>query len=135
MLRYRLLIFVSLVSLLAACQTLGEHKRAKSLEDTLRGYEASIRWNSGRHAVKFQDPQAAAVEASPPSGPVNIRVTGYEVVQGPTLLGDDRAVQTALIQYVLQDSQVVKELADQQVWLYDEAQEKWFLNSPVPVFK
>jgi hypothetical protein len=128
-----LLIFISLISLLSACQTLGERKRAQSLQDTLRSYEASIRWYSGRQAAKFQDPQSTVTDAH--SDHANIRVTGYDVVQGPTMLGDLRAVQTALIQYVLRDSQVVKELTDQQVWLYDEAQEKWFLNSPVPEFK
>jgi hypothetical protein len=130
---YRFLIFISLFALLTACQTLGEHKRTQSLQDTLRSYEASIRWSSGQHVAKFLDPQSDTTESH--SGASNIRVTGYEVVQGPTMLGENRAVQTALIQYVLQDSQVVKELADQQVWLYDEAQEKWYLNSPAPEFK
>lgn len=130
---YKLLITVMLLSLLTACQTLGEHKRAQTLQETLRGYEATIRWSSGQHAAKFQAPESATAEIRPAN--TNIRVTSYEVVQGPTMLGEKRAVQTAVIQYVLRDSQVVKELADQQVWLYDEAQEKWFLNSRVPEFK
>jgi hypothetical protein len=35
----------------------------------------------------------------------------------------------------MQDSQIVKELTDQQVWLYNEDEETWFLNSPVPEFR
>jgi hypothetical protein len=132
-LSYKLLIIITLVSMLSACKTLGEHKRAQSLQDTLRSYEATVRWSSGQHAVKFQAPDTATTEILP--GRNNIRVTGYEVIQGPTMLGEKRAVQTAVIQYVLQDSQVVKELADQQVWLYDETDEKWYLNSQVPEFK
>jgi uncharacterized lipoprotein len=130
---YRLVICISLLTLLAACQTLGERKRAQSLQDTLRSYEASIRWQSGRHAAKFQDPQGSVTESR--TDHANVRVTGYEVVQGPTMLGDLRAVQAALIQYVMQDSQIVKELTDQQVWLYNEDEETWFLNSPVPEFR
>jgi hypothetical protein len=132
-LSYRLLIPIILISFLTACQTFGERKRAQSLQDTLRSYEASIRWHSGRHAAKFQDPQGNVTESR--TDHANIRVTGYEVVQGPTMLGDLQAVQTALIQYVMQDSQVVKELMDQQVWRYNEEETTWFLNSPVPEFK
>jgi hypothetical protein len=132
-LSYKLLIIITLVSMLTACQTLGERKRAQSLQDTLRSYEASVRWSSGQQAAKFQAPDAATSELLP--GRKSIKVTSYEVVQGPTMLGDMRAVQTAIIQYVLQESQVVKELADQQVWLYDEADEKWYLNSQVPELK
>ncbi|MES9828601.1 MAG: asparagine synthetase [Candidatus Thiodiazotropha sp.] len=125
---------MSLISLLAACQTLGERKRAQTLQDTLRSYEATVRWSSGQHVSTFQDPEhAAATDRTP--GRANIRVTGYEVIQGPTMLGDKRAVQTAVIQFVLQESQVVKEIADQQEWRYDEAQEKWYLNSRLPEFK
>jgi hypothetical protein len=133
LLSFKLLIIISLVSMLAACQTLGERKRAQSLQDTLRSYEATVRWSSGQQAAKFQAPDAAASGILP--GRKNIKVTGYEVVQGPTMLGEKRAVQTAIIQYVLQDTQVVKEIADQQVWLYDEAEEKWHLHSQVPEFK
>jgi hypothetical protein len=132
-LSYKLLIIISLVSLLTACQTLGERKRAQSLQDTLRSYEASIRWTSGQQAARFQAPDSASNKALPEVK--NIKVTSYEVVQGPSMLGENRAVQVAIIQYVFQDSQVVKEIADQQVWLYDEEDEKWYLSSQVPEFK
>jgi hypothetical protein len=132
-LSHKLLIIISLVGMLTACQTLSERKRAQSLQDTLRSYEATVRWSSGQQAAKFQAPDAATSELPP--GRKSIKVTSYEVVQGPTMLGEKRAVQMAVIQYVLQESQVVKELADQQVWLYDEADEKWYLGSQVPEFK
>ncbi|MEW8299359.1 MAG: asparagine synthetase [Candidatus Thiodiazotropha sp.] len=130
---YKLLFAASLICLLTACQTLEEKRRSQSLQDTLRSYEATIRWSSGLYAGKFRDPQLDVNETGRQRK--NIRVTHYEVVQGPTMLGDKRAVQTAVIQYVLQENQIVREITDQQVWLYDEAQEKWFLSSQVPEFK
>ncbi|ODB84298.1 hypothetical protein A3193_15925 [Candidatus Thiodiazotropha endoloripes] len=117
---------------LAACQTLGEHTRAESLENILRSYEASIRWTSGQQAYNFLPPDHKDKEYKPVSK--NIRVTHYEVVQGPTMLGEDKAIQTAVIQYVLQDSQILKEIIDKQEWRYDEEGEVWHLNSPVPTF-
>lgn len=130
---HKSLIAVSLVCFLTACQSLAERKRAESLQETLRSYEATIRWSSGQQAGKFRDPQQDVNEVRP--GRKNIRITHYEVVQGPTMLGDKRAVQTAVIQYVLQDNQIVREINDQQVWLYDEAEEKWYLQSQVPKFE
>jgi hypothetical protein len=118
---------------LVACQTLGEHTRAETLESTLRSYEASIRWTSGEQAYNFLPPDHKDKEYKPTSK--NIRVTHYEVVQGPTMLGEDKAIQTVVIQYVLQDSQVLKELIDKQQWGYDDEEEVWHLYSPVADFK
>lgn len=130
---YKLLVIVLLAGLVTACQTLEERQRAQTLQDTLRSYEATLRWSSGQHVAKFRDSEQDDTEIRPEDK--NIRITHYEVVQGPTMLGDKRAIQTAVIQYVLQDRQIVREITDQQFWDYDEAQEKWYLSSQVPVFK
>jgi hypothetical protein len=131
---YRLhIIILPFLIQLVACQTLGEHTRAETLETTLRNYEGSIRWTSGQQAYQYLPPDHKDKDYKPTSK--NIRVTHYEVVQGPTMLGEDKAIQTAVIQYVLQDSQVLKELVDKQQWGYDEEEEVWHLYSPVPVFE
>jgi hypothetical protein len=112
---------------------LGEHKRAEALENVLRRYEASIRWTSGQQMHNFLPPEYDRQTLKPISR--NIRVTHYEVVQGPTMLGEDRAVQTAVIQYVFQDTQRLRELNDKQEWRYDDEAESWYLYSPIPEFK
>jgi hypothetical protein len=127
------IILLPLFTLLAACQTLGEHKRAETLENVLRRYEASIRWTSGQQVHNFLPPDHKEKEYRPKSK--NIRVTHYEVVQGPTMLGEDRAIQTAVIQFVYQDTQTLREFTDKQEWRYDEEVETWYLHSPVPEFK
>ncbi|MCU7905828.1 MAG: asparagine synthetase [Candidatus Thiodiazotropha sp. (ex Epidulcina cf. delphinae)] len=129
-----LLILLPMSGMLTACQTLGEHQRAESLQDILRRYEAAIRWSSGRQARNFLPLELAKTEITPPVQR-DVKVTHYEVVQGPTMLGDMRAVQTAVIQYVFQDSQIVREIMDQQEWRYDEEAEIWHLYSQVPVFR
>ncbi|MCG7865732.1 MAG: hypothetical protein JAY74_05080, partial [Candidatus Thiodiazotropha taylori] len=60
---------------LVACQTLGEHTRAETLENILRSYEASIRWTSGQQAYNFLPPDHKDKEYKPVSK--NIRVTHY----------------------------------------------------------
>ena len=115
--------------LLVGCQTLSEKHQATVLEETLRKYEATMRWGSIQNARSYR------VEDASFSSPINkeLRIIHYEVVQGPTLIGEDKALQTVLIQYVFESSQSVKELVDQQVWQYEDAQ--WMLQSPFPVFK
>jgi hypothetical protein len=50
-------------------------------------------------------------------------------------VGPNKAVQTAIIQYVFEESQIVRELMDRQTWEYDAETERWLLASPMPVFK
>jgi len=127
------IILAVALALLVGCKSIGEHKQADALQEVLRNYEAAIRWGSLAQTRAFLTPEqrdTASFEV-----PKDLRVTHYEVVQGPAMLGRDRAVQTAIVQYVFEDSQVVRELTDSQLWIYDTAGEAWYLSSPLPVFK
>ncbi len=127
------IICLGLVALLTGCQTLAERQRSSQLQEVLRKYEGVIRWGSIDQARRFFKPgEAEGVIAAPTQA---MRVTHYEVVQGPTMVDEDRAIQTAVIQYVFVESQVVRELVDQQTWQYDPGEESWYLVSPVPEFK
>jgi hypothetical protein len=121
--------------LITACQTLGEHQRADMLVSTLRSYEAAIRWTSGKQLQPFLPPNKDDKETTVETSSKPIRVTHYEVVQGPSMIEENRAVQTAVIQYVLQERQIVRELTDQQDWRYHEDTETWHLYSPPPKFE
>lgn len=132
MIKITSMILVSAL-LLMGCQTLSERKQADALNEILRSYHAMIRWGSVEQAKGFLEPNQAKgyVDATPG----DLRVTHYEVVQGPTMMDSNHAVQTAFIQYVFEDSQVVRELVDRQTWEYDKDSGHWFLISPLPVFK
>lgn len=129
----RAIIITLLVALLAGCQTISERKQADDLQEVLRNYEAVIRWGSIDQARRFQSPGQADEPGA--AVPGDLRVTHYEVVQGPTMVGGNSAVQTAVIQYVFEESQVVREMADRQTWRYEPEAERWFLASPLPTFK
>jgi len=127
------LILTVLLGLLMGCQSLSERKQADALQEMLRNYEAVIRWGSLDQARNFQQPERQSDTVA--EVPRDLRVTHYEVVQGPSMLGPDRAVQTALVQYVFEDSQVVRDLVDRQTWEYDPESQSWHLISPLPEFK
>lgn len=132
MLKYMPIIWLAAV-LLTGCQTLSERRQSEALNEVLRSYHAMIRWGSVEQAKAFQNSKQTQGETA--RVPKDLRVTQYEVVQGPTLVGPSKAVQTAIIQYVFEESQIVRELMDRQTWEYDAESERWFLVSPMPVFK
>ena len=65
----------------------------------------------------------------------NIRVTSYELASPLTELSPTRWSQTAVIDYVLTDRQVVRRLIDQQVWVSDDEGKTWYRETPVPRFR
>jgi hypothetical protein len=130
-----LLMAILATTLLSGCQTLGERKKSTTLQDTLRLYEGVIRWGTLSKAYSFRNPESMEALDDIPSGLSNIRVTSYEVAQGPLLKDETTAVQTVLIEYIHKDMQVIRSLQDRQVWHYNEEEEGWELTSKVPLFK
>jgi hypothetical protein len=119
-----------LILLFAGCQSLSERKQSEALQEVLTSYEGVIRWGSVDQARRFLRPETEA-EARYETLSAT-RVTHYEVVQGPSIVDVNKAVQTAVIQFVFVDSQVVREVVDQQLWEYDPESERWYLTSPLP---
>lgn len=117
---------------LSGCQTLSEKNQANALEETLDRYEAMLRWGNVDQARLFGLTDASRTTSSRAK---EIRVIHYEVIQGPTKVSENQAVQSAVIQYVFKSSQTVRELVDQQIWQYDDESEAWSRQSPFPEFK
>lgn len=132
--RYLLLVLTSL--LLAACQvpSISERSKDNKLRDTLNSYESVIRWGILEKAYGFLSPELSE-EAVIPDNLKNFRVTGYERINGPSPLSDDKAAQTVLIEYVLVDRQVLRSLIDKQIWQWAEEEKAWQRANPIPIFE
>ena len=128
----RAICFTLLIAL-TGCQTLAERKQNTRLENVLKTYEGVIRWGAIDQIGRYYRPESVGTMLRMPEH--ELRVTHYEVVQGPSSIGKDKVLQTALIQYVFESNQVVKELMDQQIWVYDAQTRIWSLQSPLPEFK
>ena len=63
-----------------------------------------------------------------------IRVTGYEA-SPLTQIGEMRWGQTAVIDFVLTDRQIVRQVTDQQIWVSDDKGKTWLRETPVPQFR
>jgi hypothetical protein len=131
MIRIAVLLCLALL-VLSACQSLSEKRQENLLQDTLRHYEATLRWGDLSQAQGFGSagPEPAAQALIP-----DLRITRYQVVQGPSLVDPYQAVQIVAIEYVFESTQQVREIVDQQVWRYDPQAESWSRISPFPQFR
>ena len=129
MIRWKLhFIFILGISLAftCGCQSMSERRRDESLISTLKLYGKVLRWQ-GPH-------EQGAMLANPEQTPTNrgITITSYQVVSTPVQTNENAAHQTAAIEYVYNDSQVIKRVIDRQIWEYDTEEERWLRTNPPP---
>ncbi|MCB1772969.1 MAG: hypothetical protein KDI88_05095 [Gammaproteobacteria bacterium] len=123
-----------LVLLLGGCKSnpFGDDVPPK-LYNQVQSYEDTVRWGDLHNLYLFAGPDALK-SAKVQDGLDNIRVTGY---QGSPLrqVSETRWAVTAVIDYVLTDRQVVRQVVDNQVWVSGDDGKTWFLDSPLPQFR
>lgn len=127
-------LVLSVLTLVAGCQTFQHAKAKDALTGTLSSYEGTLRWGDPAQAYGFLRPEAAE-ELEIPENIGNVRVTGYRVVSPPVYLSDDVVTQTAVIEFVFVDRQVVGSITDRQRWELDPEQLRWYRTNPVPAFE
>lgn len=128
----KLLVLLLLALPLAGCQTLSERSDAQKLQQTLDSYGAAVRWQPLVGLYGYLQPELQPAE--PPAGLDNVRVTSYEVSAPPRQLAEGRVAQTAVIEYVRVERQVVRTLVDSQLWVRSDSGE-WQRANPIPAFQ
>jgi len=119
-------------SLLAACMATNPYAPVpKELGVKVRVFEDVVRWGDLRKMYLFAKPGS---QVTLPAGLEDVRVNQYEV-GAMRELGPWRWAQTAEIEYVLRDSQVVKRVSDRQVWASDDEGASWYRVNPPPAFR
>lgn len=126
-------VLVSAV-LLAACATVEKDKRVLALQAATNGYQSAIRWGYYETAFGYLHPDLRKGKPLP-EGLKDVRLTGYDVVQPPTMQDEDTAIQVVNVEYLHEDRQVVKRISDRQVWKWDDALDSWWLKSGLPAFE
>ena len=127
------LIALLLAVLATGCAMVENDRRALALQASTNGYQAALRWGYYDNAIGYLEPDQPGLD--PLGESLNaVRVTGYDVVQPPLIRGDGTATQIVVIDYLFQDTQVVKRLTDRQRWRWDETAGRWWLVSGLPAF-
>jgi hypothetical protein len=108
--------------------------RMKSLDVTLNNYDKLIRWSLFSEAARYVRPRSVDAPGVDVRHLQGVHVTQLTpVTQG---LSDDRmeARVRNRIDYYWDDSGVIRSLTDDQVWWYDEASHRWYLDGSLPAF-
>lgn len=128
------LLLIAAALSLVACQTSAPWDTVPDkLVKQTRTYEAVVRWGELENMYAFYKAGENEQVVIQP-GLDRIRVTGYEA-SPLTQIGELRWGQTAVIDYVLTDRQIVRQITDQQIWASDDKGKTWLRENPVPVFR
>ncbi len=111
----------------AACAT---DKKQTKMDNILRSYKESIRWNAFVHAQALQKEITGPIDAELDE----IKVTSYEVIKQEIKDDFTRLDQTVEIRFYHQQQAKEIKLIDEQTWLYDEKLETWQLDGGLPDF-
>lgn len=133
-LSWRLLPALCLSLSLTACMTNPYGEVPERLVLKVRTFEDVVRWGALQKMYLFEKPDPEK-PTQIPQGLDNVRVTGYEVASGLSKVDETRWAQTAVVDYVLADRQVVRQLIDAQVWASDDEGKTWYRANPVPRFR
>jgi len=99
----------------------------------VRAFENVVRWGALEKMWAFTKPDPER-PLKIPEGLHNVRVTNYELANPLGMLKPMRWTQTAVIDYVLQDRQIVRQLIDRQFWVSDDEGKSWYRENPLPQF-
>ena len=125
-------VLVLCLTLLGGCMATNPYAPVpKELGIQVRVFESVVRWGDLRKMYLFAKP---GTEVTIPDGLDMVKVTHYEV-SGEHEIAPWRWEQTAVIDYVLTDRQVVRRLVDRQVWASDDQGKTWYRVNPPPVFR
>ena len=128
------LLLSALLLFLTACQTNPYGDVPKELALKVRTFEDVVRWGALQKMYLFRK-HAPGQTVELPEGLDNVRVTSYELASPIREVAEGRWVQTAVIDYVLIDQQVVRQLIDEQVWVSEDGGTDWYRENPVPQFR
>lgn len=136
MTRTAILLLLAITLLAQGCARVQKEQKIQGLEAATTAYGNALRWGYYEMAWNYLDPALLARLSPDALNLKGVRLTAYEVIQPPIILAEDQtqAEQRVQIEYVRQETQVVRSLSDHQVWRHDEASGGWRLHSPPPHF-
>ncbi len=126
--------------LLSSCASLDNKKQANKLEQSLRQYSAALRWGRYRDAANFHITKEEKLTKVDIDYLENFSVTSVEFISKTIILDSktDNAKQALIIfevSYYHEAEAYVKKLKLNQTWWYNQATERWLIETGFPKFK
>jgi hypothetical protein len=117
------------------CATMHEKERLEKFGPTAYLYEKMISESKFDVALAFQGEPKSGEKLPDFEDLKSIKVFAYNVL-GVYPSADKRRInQLVEIRYFRVNNMVVKSVQDRQVWIYDEVDARWYLQSHLPQFR
>jgi hypothetical protein len=131
----RIFALLLITPLIIACATFARIKQTEMFERTSEAYAKAIRWSDFEAANRYR--KAILTQKKPPDldALTQIKVTSYEVKEVGISKEVTQVRQIVEIGYYKIDGIIEKSLRDQQIWVYDPVDKRWYLNSNLPDFQ
>lgn len=131
-------VLILLVLLSAGCASIvspGEEKRGRALFEATDTYRKMVRWGQYEQAAQYLRGKGEEKIAAPDLERMQrYRVVGYHQADQIASAEGTEVRAIVMIEYYEIDSGVTKTVRDEQYWWYEEAEKRWFLGTPMPVF-
>ena len=130
----KVILHIALLSLLAACNSIGTKQKGEGLVNAMDEYEAALRWGRFESAMEYHLQEDETQPEIDSSQLEFIKVTGNKIKK-KTINDDlDAATVEMVMQYYHKEYGTLKKITIVQEWWYHEELKRWFLSSDFPKF-
>lgn len=129
-----LFALVALSLSLGACGSMKENNKYQSLDASVRSYGQHVRWRRFADANSLHKPREGEPKSIDWQDMKSVRVTQYDIVNIVLDKEKDEAKVSVVYAYYKEPSPVVKDATLTQLWWYDEKDEHWYNDNPLPDF-
>ena len=127
------------VFFLSGCYNIGVSKRNNQFEKTSNSYRIYLRWGEYEKAAAFIKMRKGKPQELNKDYLKEIHITRYEIINEYISVDEEKfpneIVVDVDIDFYPESSLTVKNFKYQQVWWYDVAEERWFLDGDLPDFR
>ena len=125
---------ITVLFTLAGCASISDMNRMDSFDETVKTYEKMVFWSEFDAALAFGEPRADSDDQPDMNSLKKVRVTSYKVKRLKASADKSQVQQFVEIGYYRMDDVTVKTIVDEQLWVYNNEAQRWFIRSDLPSF-
>jgi hypothetical protein len=130
----KMLAAITILLTLAGCASLSDMNRMDAFDETVKTYEKMVFWSEFDAALAFKEPREESVEQPDMNSLKKVRITSYKVKRLKASADKSEVQQFVEIGYYRMDDVTVKTIIDQQLWVYNNDAQRWYIRSDLPAF-
>lgn len=124
-----------LALLLAGCDTAKKHEASYRFGKATRSYANAIRWSDYQSARSMLRARDGSLMKSGGTMLDEVRVVSVDMTDQRVSLDMKEAMVTARFDFYHTESATVHSMSVEQLWWFDEDQNRWFLEGELPDFQ